>query len=180
MEKTNDWAALLSAANRGDTVAYAAFLRAAAPVVRGIVRARAHALDPSACEDIVQDVMLAIHLKRATWDADRPVRPWLYAITRHKIIDALRRNGRDATVPIEDHQDTLPAETQADPFQARDVERTIARLDPRSQDILRSLAFKGQSLHEIGLRFGLTEGATRVALHRALRKIADLHKGDRT
>jgi RNA polymerase sigma factor (sigma-70 family) len=178
MEKSDEWAGLLSAANRGDKIAYAAFLRAAAPVVRGIVRSRAGGLDPQSREDIVQDVMLAIHLKRNTWSEDRPLRPWLYAITRHKIIDALRRHGRDASLPMDDMAENIPAEAEPDPFAASDVARTIARLDDRSKGILRAIAFEGVSLADIGSRFGIAEGAARVALHRALHKLAVLRAGD--
>ena len=42
-------------------------------------------------EDIVQDILLAVHLKRHTWDANAPFAPWLFAIARNKLIDALRR-----------------------------------------------------------------------------------------
>jgi RNA polymerase sigma-70 factor (ECF subfamily) len=179
MEEPDKWARLLAAANRGDTVSYAAFLRAAAPVVRGIVRAKAGGLDLHSREDIVQNVMLAIHLKRHTWNEDRPLRPWLYAIARHKIIDALRRHGSETSLPIDDMAENIPADADPDPFEATDVERTIARLDMRSAGILRAIAFEGISLAGIAPRLGITEGAARVALHRALRKLAALRAGDR-
>ena len=37
-------------------------------------------------EDIVQEVLLTIHLKRGTWDQSRPIGPWLAAITRNKLV----------------------------------------------------------------------------------------------
>ena len=39
-----------------------------------------------------------------------PLRPWLYAITRYKIIDAYRKRGVAVHLPIEDYSDVLPAE----------------------------------------------------------------------
>ena len=66
---------LLRAANRGDARAYAAFLGAVTPIVRGIARSRAAGLGADAVEDIVQETLLAIHQKRQTWREDRPVRP---------------------------------------------------------------------------------------------------------
>ena len=84
-----EWAALLRAANGGDTRAYAAFLTAVAPVLRGLVRARGRAIPADQHEDIVQEVLLAIHRKRRTWDETRPVRPWLFAIARHKVARGL-------------------------------------------------------------------------------------------
>ena len=64
------------------------------------------------CEDIVQEVLLAVHLKRHTWDPTAPVGPWLFAIARNKIIDALRRRGRRVFVDIDDFIDVLPGEEQ--------------------------------------------------------------------
>ena len=178
--KPDDWDGLMRAANGGDARAYAAFLRAVAPVIRGIVRARAGGLDPHSREDLVQEVMLAIHLKRQTWSPDRPLRPWLYAITRYKIIDTLRRKGKEASLPLDDAAEDTAAEAAQDPFEARDTGRLIDRLDDRSGGILRAVAFEGASLGDIGPRFAITEGAARVALHRALRKLASLRAGDRT
>lgn len=176
-ETDDEWARLLRAANGGDSAAYGAFLRAATPVLRGIVRARARMLDAHMQEDIVQDVLLAIHLKRGTWQPDRPPRPWVYAIARHKIIDALRRRGREPAAELLDEiVDNLPAPAETDTFATRDVARNLEALDTRSGGILRALAFEGLGMAEVAKRFALSDGATRVALHRALHKLAALRE----
>ncbi len=106
----DDWVELLRAANGGDDRAYADFLKQVTPVLRGIVRAKGSSLGVTACEDIVQEVLLAIHLKRHTWNAEAPVRPWLYAIARHKVIDAFRGRGKRIDLPIEDFAESLAIE----------------------------------------------------------------------
>ena len=176
-EDDDDWADMLRAANRGDTAAYARFLAALAPVLRGIIRARAGGLDPASREDIVQEVLLTIHLKRHTWAPDRPLRPWVYAITRYKIIDVLRGMGRTVMLPVEDYADILPAEAEADPFASRDTDRMLDLLDDRSRNILRAVAYEGVKLADLAARFGLSDGAARVALHRALGRLAALRRG---
>ena len=40
----------------------------------------------------MQEVLLAIHTRRQTWREEDPVAPWVYAIARHKVIDAFRKN----------------------------------------------------------------------------------------
>src|SRR6202047_914207 len=96
-------------ANSGDTAAYHRLLKAVTPVLRAAARnglARAgQPVDQS--EDIVQDILLAVHLKRHTWDANAPFAPWLFAIARNKLIDALRRRGRRIFVNIDDFAETL-------------------------------------------------------------------------
>jgi RNA polymerase sigma-70 factor (ECF subfamily) len=171
----DDWAVLMRAALAGDAAAYARFLRAVTPVLRGVVRARGAGLGEAACEDVVQEVLLAIHLKRGTWRPDEPIRPWLYAIARYKVVDAFRSRGRGGIdVPIEDFAETLPAAAGPDPTEARDVERMLGLLDPRTAGLLRGIGVEGESIAEAGRRLGMTEGAVRVALHRGLKRLAEL------
>lgn len=171
-----DWDALMRAAMAGDARAYARFLHAVTPVLRGVVRARGAALGAAGCEDIVQEVLLAIHLKRHTWRTEDPIRPWLHAITRHKVTDAFRARGARLTVRVEDFADILVAPPDPDPTEARDIDRMIALLDPRAADIVRGIGQNGDTIAQTGLRLGLTEGAVRVALHRALKRLADLRE----
>ncbi|MFT4150016.1 MAG: sigma-70 family RNA polymerase sigma factor [Paracoccaceae bacterium] len=172
--REEDWSALMRAANAGDGRAYARLLHDIAPVVRGIVRSRAAAFARDAQEDIVQDVLLAIHLKRQTWRPDCPVTPWVYAIARYKVIDALRARGARVHLPIEDFAEILPAEPAADPTERSDALKILAQLDPRSAGLLQAVGLDGVDATEAGRRLGLSEGAVRVALHRGLKRLAEL------
>ena len=91
-ERDDEWTGLMRSAIAGDSAAYHRLLKAVTPVLRAAARrglARAgQPVDQS--EDIVQDILLAVHLKRHTWDATAPFAPWLFAIARNKLIDALR------------------------------------------------------------------------------------------
>ncbi len=167
---------LLRAANRGDQRAYSAFLHAITPVLRGIARARGAGLGPDICEDIVQETLLAIHRKRQTWREDMPVRPWLYAIARYKVVDAFRARGRRIHVQIDDFVDVIPAAPDEDPTLRSDAERMIGRLDARSARIVRSIGLEGASIAETSAALDMTETAVRVALHRSLKKLAVLRE----
>ena len=167
---------LLRAANRGDQRAYADFLRAVTPLVRGIARARGSGVGADVIEDIVQETLLALHQKRHTWREDMPVRPWLYAIVRYKVVDAFRARGRRVHLPIEDFAELLPAEPQADPTERSDAERRIAELDPRSARIITAIGLEGASVAETSAALHMTEVAVRVALHRGLKKLAQLRE----
>lgn len=167
---------LLRAANRGDRRAYAAFLKSIAPLVRGVARSRSSGLGMDICEDIVQETLLAIHQKRHTWREDLPVRPWLYAIVRYKVIDAFRARGRRVHLPIDDFAEALPAEPGEDPTQRGDVERVISRLDARSSRIVRAIGLEGATIAEVAAEHDMTETAVRVALHRGLKRLAKLRE----
>jgi RNA polymerase sigma-70 factor (ECF subfamily) len=172
----DDWGDLLAAANSGDSRAYGRFLRTVTPVLRGVVRAKGASLGEAGCEDVLQEVLLAVHLKRHTWQAGAPVRPWLYAITRYKVIDAFRSRGRGINLPIEDFTDDLAADTGPDPTEAADMAKMIAMLDGRSAKIVQMIGIEGASTAEAGQALQMTEGAVRVALHRAFKALAMLRE----
>lgn len=175
-EKGDAWAELLAAANTGDARAYARFLQTVTPVLRGIVRARGGGLGEAGCEDVLQEVLLAVHLKRHTWQPDAPLRPWLYAITRYKVVDAFRARGKRIDMPIEDFTEILAAEAGPDPTEAADMARMIGMLDGRSAVIVRMIGLEGVSVSEAGKALTMSDGAVRVALHRALKTLAILRE----
>ena len=166
----------MRAANRGDATAYRRLLLAITPVLRSVIRARGTGLGPQACEDVLQEVMLAIHTKRHTWREDAPLRPWLYAIARHKVVDAFRARGRRLELPIDAFAEVLPAQDGPDPMDGYDMEKVLAALDPRAAEIVRAFGLRGETTAETAARLDMTDGAVRVALHRALRAIARLRE----
>lgn len=177
-DSESEWSVLMRAAIGGDGRAYARLLTEITPVLRGIVRSRGRALSPDRHEDIVQDVLLAIHEKRHTWRPDSPLKPWLYAVTRHKVVDAFRRRGASVHLPIEDFTDFLESEPGPDPLARRDTDRLLAGIDDRSAAIVRAVAIDGEETGAVGARLSMTEGAVRVALHRAMKKLARLGAGN--
>src|SRR5260221_1419908 len=74
----NDWAAWMRAAMTGDAGAYRQLLVSLAPHVRAVARSRCRRLGApeGEVEDLVQEVLLTVHLKRGTWDQSRPIGPW--------------------------------------------------------------------------------------------------------
>lgn len=178
--REEQWAVWLRAAIDGDGLAYERFLSAVAPYLRAMAKRycdqfRAPA---SEAEDVVQEVLLAVHLKRGTWDVARPLGPWLSTIVRNKMIDSLRRRGRHVAVPIEDVIETLEAVDESDAMDVRDAERLIARLGEPQRDIVQSISLRGAGIRETAERLKMTEGAVRVALHRALKTLAALYRSD--
>ncbi len=164
-------------ANAGDGRAYARLLHELAPVLRGIIRSRARSLSPDQHEDILQEVLMAVHAKRHTWNPAEPLSPWLYAVTRHKVVDAFRRRGRGELLPISDFAEELAADA-VEITAAHDSAALVARLDPRAAGIVRAIHLQGESHAEISSRHGISEGALRVALHRAMTRLSQIVRGE--
>jgi RNA polymerase sigma-70 factor (ECF subfamily) len=168
------WEVLLARAKAAPSPSFARFLHAVTPTLRTVIRRRGDGLPPDQHEDILQEVLLAIHLKRQTWRRDAPVRPWLYALARYKVVDAFRRRGASVNLPIEDFADVLPEEDGAAPLSGRDAEVMLKLIDARSATLVRAVALDGKTAEEAGETVGLTAGAARVALHRAMRRLSGL------
>ena len=178
--REEEWAALLRAALGGDEQAYRYFLVTVTPFLRALAARRCaqYGVPSSETEDVLQEVLIAIHLKRGTWDAERPIGPWLSTIVRNKLIDILRRRGKRVEIPVEDVLETLAAEDEPSNLDAMDAERLIARLRPPQDDIVRSISLNGASIRETAERLKMTEVAVRVALHRALKTLAGLYRSE--
>lgn len=169
-----EWTDLMRRAMAGDATAYERLLQALAAPLRAAARRglnRAGKGDADA-EDIVQETLLAVHLKRHTWNEDAPLGPWVRAIARNKLIDALRRRGRRIEIPIDDFADLLPDTAEQPSGIVGDVARNLGGLPDRQRDVVRAIAVEGVSISETAARLAVSEGAVRVALHRGLAAIA--------
>jgi RNA polymerase sigma-70 factor, ECF subfamily len=163
----------------GREESYRLLLGEIARALRGVVRSalsRAGRGNADA-EDVVQDILIAIHLKRSTWDRSQRLRPWINAITRHKLIDCLRRQGVRAETPIDDLAETLAAEPD-DASDRADARRLLNQLPERDRRIVQGISLEGRSIGETARALGMREVAVRVALHRALKKLRALHRDE--
>jgi RNA polymerase sigma-70 factor (ECF subfamily) len=169
-EREDEWTGLMRSAISGDGAAYHRLLKAVTPVLRAAARRGLSQAGqpPDQSEDIVQEILLAVHLKRHTWDVNAPFAPWLFAIARNKLIDALRRRGKRVFVNIDDFAETLPGEAREAMASANEVAAHLQALPPRQREVLRSIAVDSISIKDTAAKFSMSEGAVRVALHRAL------------
>lgn len=167
---------LMRAANRGDAVSYRRLLETLAPRLRVVVRrglSRAGRTDVDG-EDVVQETLLAVHLKRQTWDERQPLLPWVNAIAHHKLVDALRRQGFRQHLSIDVLEETLEAPEQEAPAAGSDLKELLGRLSDRQREIVIGMAIEGRSAKELGDRLGMADGAVRVMLHRSLKALATM------
>jgi RNA polymerase sigma-70 factor (ECF subfamily) len=164
-------AELMRAALGGAEAEYALFLRETTSLLRAFVRRKVATGGPVEGEDVLQEILLALHLKRHTWRADQPILPWIYAIARYKIVDAYRQRGRRTEIDIDDVADRLAAPSDETTSQ-RDIERALSVLPAGQQAVVTAISVDGRSIRETAERLDMKETAVRVALHRGLAAIA--------
>ena len=174
--REDEWRRWMLAAREGDEACYKRLLADVARHVRVWVRRSMRDLGQAEAdlEDVVQETLLALHLKRHTWNAEEKFSPWLNAIVRHKVIDAARRRTGRRWVPIDDLVEVLAAEETKSNLERYDILRMAEHLPKQQRAVLVAMFVDGQTAAETASRFDMTEGAVRVSLHRALRKLAKM------
>lgn len=168
-------------ANAGDAAAYRQLLEALAPRLRAMARrglARTGRGVEDA-EDIVQETLLAVHLKRHTWDERQPLEPWVRAIAHHKLVDCLRRQGFREHVDVAELSDVLSDGSDSRLTEGIDRARLVATLPERQRQVVEGISLEGRCAREVGERLGMTESAVRVTLHRALKSLAAAYRRGR-
>ena len=120
-------------------------------------------------EDLVQETLLAVHLKRDSYDRSLPFTPWAYALARYKLIDHLRRRSRSIQVPLEDAEALFAVEDAEEGAVRTDLERLLQRLPDRQRTLLEDVKLQGLSIEEAARKRGVTAVSARVMLHRSLK-----------
>lgn len=158
------------AALMGDGAAYRMLLAGLTRHLRGYYARR---LDSGAAEDAVQETLIAIHNKRATYDPALPFTAWVYGIARYKLIDEYRRHKRRATVPLDEASDLFGHDDAEEALARRDVAKLLAKLPPAKRKLVEDIKLDGISVAEASARTGLSESAVKVAVHRAVKSLGD-------
>lgn len=165
------WAECMRCAQDGDAVAYHQLLTEIRPVLLQFLRVRTR--DVTVAEDILQEVLLAIHRARHTYDPARPFRPWMFAIAQHRFIDAYRRRQRTTAREIDDEfavdrlADPTDFEPQLDAGLTETMAAALAALPARQREVVTLLKVRGLSVKEVAVAVGISEANVKVTAHRA-------------
>lgn len=160
--------ARLASAQAGDAPAYREFLTETARLVRAYLGNRG--LPPAAAEDLTQEVLVTIHRKKHLYDPSRPFLPWLFTLTRYRLIDAVRaEQRRPAGVPWDETFDPPAPDARLDDVLS--VEELLNALPEKARRVLKLAKIDGLPLAQVAERTGLTVAAVKVAVHRAVKKL---------
>ena len=151
----------------GDATAHAGLLRALVPLLRSFYHRRLRSAGDNV-EDLVQETLIAVHTRRATYDRDRPFTAWLYAIARHRLVDHYRR--QRVSVSLDELELDLAAENPEAAILAHiDVERLLATLTPKQARAIRDTQVDGKSVAQAAAEAGMGESDVKVSVHRGLK-----------
>ena len=176
-EREQRWAEAMRAERRSDAIAYERMLKEVATALRRSLAPRLVRVGLGAheAEDLVQEILMGLHRKRHTWDPARPFLPWLHTITRYKLIDFMRHHRGDTRrrvdLALEDWVEIADSPADEADCSTWEVDRHLAVLPVSQRKIVRAIAVEGASVRSVAQGLATSEGAVRVTLHRAIRRL---------
>jgi RNA polymerase sigma factor (sigma-70 family) len=159
----------MAAAQRGDASAYHRLLSEVAMWLRRYYMRR---LPPVTIDDTIQEVLIAVHKKRHTYDPSRPFGAWLAAIARYKWIDAVRSLEAKPTeelsddIPVPDHEEAI--------MSAWSLQQLLTTLKPAQSQVIRLVKLQGLSIEEASKATGQSAALVKVNIHRGLKRLTSL------
>lgn len=173
---------LMTAALDGDARAYRVLLEQLTGHLRAYYRRRFALIGrgPDEAEDLLQEVLIAIHTRRQTYDASQPFTPWLHAIARYKFLDHLRQTKSTfKDVPMEESWELLAHSNMTAIENGLDLDRLLSKISFTASQAIRYVKLEGLSVREAAVRCGMSESAVKVAVHRGLKALASKIGGER-
>ena len=163
----------------GDSAIYQVFLKELSAHLRAFLRRRLSRL-PDDVEDLVQEILLAIHNQRHTYDADQPLTAWVHAIARYKLVDLMRsRARREVLNDSLDDSINVFTESETEVVDARrDLVKLLELLPDNQRLPIVHMRLEGLSVIETARVTGMSESAVKVGVHRGLKTLAVLVRSE--
>lgn len=157
-------------ARSGDKSAYKLFLKGVLPTVTGLVTKKVFNADDQ--QDVVQEILLSLHKSLASYDDEREVLPWVYAIASRRIIDYIRKVTRvdaDMMSPFSDDV-TYHEETTNNSVEKIDLS-CLEELPELTKQAIHLTKIEGYSTKEAAVMLDIKENALRTRISRGLKQL---------
>jgi RNA polymerase sigma-70 factor (ECF subfamily) len=160
------YSALMGRAQAGDGEAYNTLLSEIEPIISICVGRRVSRVVDRG--DLVQEVLLSIHLSRDSFDPSRPFLPWMKTILNHRLVDYFRsanRRGKWGGLSVNDDvQNALTLESGSEANVA--LTEVVATFSESQRELFRMLTDTALSRDEMADLLGVEPGNLRVQIHR--------------
>ena len=123
-------------------------------------------------DDVIQDVLMSVHLARNTYDRSKPFGPWLVSIIRRRLVDRFRVNRRFVADDIFDHPD--PEQQTASVEDTLYLEKALSSLKPKQRAAIIATEIYGRTTSEVAAELKMNPGTFRVMLHRAMKSLREI------
>jgi RNA polymerase sigma-70 factor, ECF subfamily len=135
---------------------------------------RTHLADREHAREAVQQTFLQAWRAAASFDADRPIAPWLFQICRHVCIDRYRRE-KQPPDRLDDHELdpalSIPGPSIERSWVVFEVRRAIDQLQGESREIIRLMHLEGWTVEQVARHLALPVGTVKSRSFRANRRL---------
>lgn len=132
-------------------------------------------------EDVVQEILLSIHAKRATYDPKQFFLPWFYSIARYKIIDHARRV-KTISKFFDLELDLIELEATYSLVESENTQRDLLNLfeclPQKQRQVIELVKINGLTVAEAATKLGLSQSDIKVTIHRAIKFLQKKLKGE--
>jgi RNA polymerase sigma-70 factor, ECF subfamily len=166
---------LMTASLDGDGAAYHALLKQLTAHLRAYYRHRFARIGhgPTEAEDLLQEVLIAVHTHRHTYDRLQPFTPWIHAIARYKFLDYLRRTKSSfKDMPMANAAELIARSDVAAIESGLDLQRLMLKISSKARKVIQYVKLEGLSVSEAAVRCQMSESAVKVTVHRGLKALA--------
>ena len=127
--------------------------------------------DRQKAEDLVQETIVRAW-RHPEALADRPARPWLFAVARNLAVDAYRARQSRPPETGQDAFETLPAHDDADrTLESWAVAEALASLRPDHRSVIVETYYRGCSVAEAAATLGIPAGTVKSRTYYALKAL---------
>lgn len=159
----------------GRSLSYETLLRELSPFLRRNAAAQLNLFSKTQyADDVTQETLLAVHLKLHTYDETMPFLAWVRAVSRHKLIDLLRRLRLDTEALDDAHENLADTANIEAPAIASDLSKLLNQLKPPAGELIYALRVEGATVHELAQKFKLSESNIKILVHRGLQRLSML------
>jgi RNA polymerase sigma-70 factor (ECF subfamily) len=134
--------------------------------------------DRHEAEDVAQEAYLRMYRGLPGFRGDSSFDTWMYRITANAAVSHMKRRGRFGDVVDDpDMVVRVPDPGSADPVDRDEIQRALGALSIPQRTVLVMKDAYGFSCQEIADELGVTEGAVKVRLHRARKRLKEIVYG---
>ena len=149
------------------------------PLVYSLCR---RALGPEAAKDATQEVFISAWRKREQFDSSKgALGAWLVGITKRRIIDQLRSEGRHADRRADEVEYDRSPSTEQAPDRVADrmfAAHLLSKLPDRTREVIELVYVNDLTHQEVADRTGLPIGTVKSDVRRGIKKIRDQMRDD--
>jgi RNA polymerase sigma-70 factor (ECF subfamily) len=134
--------------------------------------------DPAAAEDLVQEVFVRLIKYRQSFRSDAEFTPWLFTLARNAGVDHFRGRPKELQHMEDAPEPAAPVDHDEHPVAGLErreqhelLQAALARLPHEKRELLVLARFGEMRYERIGELLGISVGAVKVRVHRALKEL---------